>query len=66
MEAIGVEDKKDAVMVGDRYNDLEGGVENGLDTIGVTYGYGSEEEIVNCKPTYIAKTPLEIADIVLK
>ena len=65
MDAIGVVDKKEAVMVGDRYNDLEGGVENGLDTIGVTYGYGSVEEIEGCNPTHIAKTPLDIADIVL-
>ena len=65
MKHMGVEDKSEVCMVGDRYNDLEGGVENGLDTIGVTYGYGSEEEIVNCKPTHIAKKPSDIADIVL-
>ena len=66
LEHMGVEDKKEAVMVGDRYNDLEGGVENGLDTIGVTYGYGSKDEIDKCNPTHITDTPLGILDIVLK
>ncbi|WP_290773130.1 HAD hydrolase-like protein [Anaerofustis sp.] len=66
MEHMKVEDKSKVCMVGDRYNDLEGGVENGLDTIGVTYGYGSKEEIEDCKPTYIANSPMDITKIVLK
>ena len=65
LEHMGVTDKSEVIMVGDRFNDLAGGVENGLDTLGVTYGYGSEEEIVGCNPTHIAKSPSEIADIVL-
>ena len=65
LEHMGVEDKKDAVMVGDRFNDLEGGVENGLDTIGVTYGYGSKEEIEDCKPTHIVDTPLDMLKVIL-
>jgi len=65
LEHMGVKDKKEAVMVGDRYNDLEGGVENGLDTIGVTYGYGSKEEIEGCNPTHIASCAEDVLDIVL-
>ena len=30
------------VMVGDRCFDIEGGQANGVDTIGVCYGYGTE------------------------
>ena len=33
-----------AAMVGDRLGDIRAGVENGLMTVAVTYGYGSEEE----------------------
>lgn len=65
MDDMGVTDKSEVIMVGDRYNDLEGGVENGLDTLGVTYGYGSKEEIEGCNPTYIVSSPMEIADVVL-
>lgn len=54
------------IMIGDRYNDIEAGKEVGLDTIGVTYGYGSAEEINQCNPTYIVEDPLEIIPIVNK
>lgn len=53
-------------MVGDRYNDIEGGKENGLSTIGLTYGYGSRAELEKYKPDYIVSSPMEICDIVLK
>jgi len=36
---------ENAVMVGDRCHDVAGGRENGLPTVGVTYGYGSREEL---------------------
>ena len=32
-------------MVGDRRFDIEGGQANGVDTIGVCYGYGTEDEL---------------------
>ena len=35
---------ENAVMVGDREHDVFGAKENGIDTIGVLYGYGSREE----------------------
>jgi len=34
-----------ALMIGDRRYDLEGGRANGMRTAAVTYGYGSEEEL---------------------
>jgi len=52
------------LMVGDRKNDIAGGKENGMDTVGVLYGYGSRQEIEGCAPTYIAAQPLDILDIV--
>lgn len=36
-----------ACMVGDRRFDVEGAHDNGIDAIGVTYGYGSREELEN-------------------
>ena len=38
-------DKKDIVMVGDTRFDLIGAEKMGLDAIGVTYGFGSKEEL---------------------
>lgn len=43
-----------AVMIGDREHDVFGAKENGIDTIGVLYGYGSREELEKAGATYIA------------
>ena len=40
-------DPSDAVMVGDTKGDVEAGRANGLYTVGVTWGYGSREELEN-------------------
>lgn len=45
----------EAVMIGDRKYDIIGAAENNIDSIGVTYGYGSEDELKNAKATYIVK-----------
>ena len=54
--------KASTVMVGDRFHDVEGANENGLPTIGVTFGYGSKEELVVAGATYIAVTPQDIIE----
>jgi phosphoglycolate phosphatase len=41
------------VMVGDRKEDVIGAQQNSLDSIAVTYGYGSTEELKKVNPTYI-------------
>ena len=50
-------------MVGDRLFDMEGGVKAGVHTLGVTYGYGSEQELKDSGAERIARSPREIADI---
>ena len=57
------EDAGEAWMVGDRCFDMEGGVKAGVHTLGVTYGYGSEEELKNTGAERVAHTPREIIDI---
>jgi phosphoglycolate phosphatase len=42
------------VMVGDRSHDIAGARENGLDSIGVTYGYGSLTELRDSGAGWIA------------
>lgn len=53
------------LMVGDRAGDIQGGKDNGMDTMGVLYGYGSAEELNGCRPTYIAETPEQATEIIL-
>lgn len=44
------------VMIGDRDVDIIGAQQNGIDSIGVLYGYGSREELEQVHPTHIAET----------
>lgn len=49
-----------AIMIGDRKFDIEGAHANNMDSIAVLYGYGTENELSGCNPTFIAPT---VADI---
>ena len=49
-----------AVMVGDREHDIIGAQGNAIDSIGVTYGYGSLSELQRAAPTYLADTVEDI------
>jgi len=53
-------DPSRTVMIGDRARDVESGRTNGTRTIGVTYGFGSVEEIAAAKPDEICHRPSEI------
>ncbi len=52
----------EAWMVGDRKFDMEGGLKAGIHTLGVTYGYGSEQELTESGAEKLAHTPREIAE----
>nr|WP_316244923.1 HAD hydrolase-like protein [Oceanobacillus jeddahense] len=41
------------IMVGDRKHDIIGANQTGIDSIGVTYGYGSLGEVNGEKPTFV-------------
>ncbi len=49
-----------AVMVGDRLYDVEGAREQGLPTIGVLWGAGSEQELREAGAAALVATPDEI------
>lgn len=53
------------VMVGDRCFDVDGGKANGIDTIGVCYGYGTREELESAGATYVLDTVEELTDVLL-
>lgn len=66
LDNLGVERKNydQVVMVGDRNNDIYGAKENGIQVIGVLYGYGDLAELQSAGADYIAKMPEEIAQII--
>ena len=53
-----------AIMVGDRFHDMEAGRDNGLATIACTFGFGSPEELAEA--TYIANCFGEVREILLE
>ncbi|MDP5272836.1 HAD family hydrolase [Chengkuizengella axinellae] len=56
-------DIDDIVMIGDRKHDLIGAEKNGVASIGVGYGYGSKQELTDCKPTYYVETVKELLEV---
>ena len=56
LDRAGIRDLSGVVMVGDRENDIQGAKANGLDSIGVLYGYGSREELEGAGAMQIAET----------
>lgn len=56
LDRAGIQDLSGVVMVGDRENDIQGAKANGLDSIGVLYGYGSREELEEAGAMQIAET----------
>ena len=62
-EALNISKDK-ILMVGDRYFDINGANGAGVESIGVTFGYGSEDELKKSGATYIAGCAEEISDII--
>lgn len=46
-------EKHEIIMIGDRKHDIIGANNTGIHSIGVSYGYGSLDELVQSNPTYI-------------
>ena len=54
---------KSPVMIGDREHDIIGANENNIDSIAVTFGYGTRDVLEKYNPTYIVDSVNEIRDI---
>jgi phosphoglycolate phosphatase len=52
-----------AIVVGDRSEDVRGARVNGLDSIGVTYGYGSRRELESAGATWICDSPASVLEV---
>lgn len=55
-----------AIMVGDRKFDVEGAHEHHIPCIGVTYGYGQENELANANADWLANSVFETEQILLE
>ena len=64
LENCQITDQSSAVMVGDRKHDIIGAQENGLDSIGVLFGYGDRSELTAAGATFLAASAEEIENLV--
>lgn len=61
IETTGV-DPQHALMIGDRSHDIVGAKNNGMRGIGVLYGYGSREELIEAGASHLCATPRALLD----
>lgn len=54
---------EETVMVGDRKYDITGARANALLAAGVTYGYGSVEELTAAGADFLCHSPMEVAEL---
>ncbi len=52
------------IMIGDRDHDVLGAMHHGIACIGVTWGYGSIEELIKAGAVALADSPADVADLV--
>jgi phosphoglycolate phosphatase len=56
----------ETVMVGDRKHDVIAAKRNAVSSLGVTYGYGSKEELIEAGVELFCHNPLEIVSQIMK
>ena len=56
LDKIGIEDRAEVIMIGDREHDIKGAKEERIDSIGVEYGYGNYEELNNAGADHIVSS----------
>ena len=58
--------KEQILMIGDREHDIIGAKMNGIDSVGVLYGYGSREEFEREKANFIVNSVSELRELLSK
>ncbi|MBO4478324.1 MAG: HAD family hydrolase [Lachnospiraceae bacterium] len=66
LEECQLVDLTELVMVGDRKHDIVGAKQFGIDTVGVLYGYGSEEELTEAGADVLVESVRELGEYLLE
>lgn len=64
LEKNDITDKSNVLMIGDREHDVIGAHENGLDCLGILYGFGSRKEFEEAGADYIRENVEDILQFV--
>lgn len=62
LEQCNCTEREQILMIGDTSYDMIGAKQAGVHSMGVEYGYGTKEELVNAGAELLAKTPKDILD----
>jgi phosphoglycolate phosphatase len=57
-------ESRDSLMIGDRYHDVVGACNNGFRAIGVTWGYGTADELLGAGADCLAAAPEDLPGLV--
>ncbi|MBV9928899.1 MAG: HAD hydrolase-like protein [Acidobacteria bacterium] len=57
---------RQTVMVGDRKEDVLAARRNALPSLGITYGYGSEEELLGAGADHLCRNPPEVVSQIIR
>lgn len=66
LETMKITDVSQAVMVGDREHDVIGAKKNGMEVLGVLFGYGSRQELEEAGADEIVDSVKRLTDIFLR
>lgn len=66
LDNLNVNDKSSVLMIGDTKYDVLGSKINGIDCLGVLYGYGNYDDLSKAKAKYIVEKPLNIIELIKK
>ncbi len=62
LEQLGNPGSEEILMVGDRKFDVLGAAKLGIDTLGVLYGFGEQEELEQAGAKWIVENPMDIIE----
>ena len=65
LHSLGDVPRDRAVMIGDTFFDTLGAVATGVDFIGVTYGYGIRQAMIDAGAARFADKPLDLLPLIL-
>ncbi len=66
LERLNVQDRSQAVLIGDRLHDAEGARACGIDCIGVTFGFGSREELESAGANHVVDRVDELLPLLVR
>ena len=65
LEKCGIADVKKTVMIGDREHDVIGAKKNGVESIGILYGYGDYTELEQAGADFIIESVAKLGELLL-